>query len=96
MFIFFTNVDRCWQSGYSIWTCVCDDSQDATTNDVPQGLFNVKGFPTLYLHTATGENIRYDGDRSQTGLSEFIKKHKSASLKSEGSTEESADAKDEL
>lgn len=56
----------------------------------------MKGFPTLYLHTATGENIRYDGDRSQTGLSEFIKKHKSASLKSEGSTEESADAKDEL
>lgn len=69
---------------------------DATTNDVLQGLFNVKGFPTLYLHTATGENIRYEGDRSQTDLSAFIKKHRSAVLKSAGSTEEGADAKDEL
>ncbi|KAG0566686.1 hypothetical protein KC19_7G081300 [Ceratodon purpureus] len=69
---------------------------DATTNDVPQGLFNVKGFPTLYLHTATGENIRYEGNRSQSDLSEFIKKHRSSVPKSAGSADEVVDAKDEL
>jgi len=74
---------------------VCGVPQDATTNDVPPGLFNVKGFPTLYLHTATGENIRYEGNRSQTDLSEFIKKHRRAVLKTAGSTE-GVDAKDEL
>jgi len=68
---------------------------DATTNDVPPGLFNVKGFPTIYLHTATGESIRYEGNRSQADLSEFIKKHRSSVLKTAGSTE-GEDAKDEL
>ena len=76
--------------------CFVIISQDATTNDVPEDLFDVKGFPTLYLHTATGENIRYEGDRSQADLSGFIMKHRSAVLKSAGSTEEGADAKDEL
>lgn len=55
----------------------------------------MKGFPTLYLHTATGDNILYEGDRSQTDLSEFILKHKGAVLKTAGSTE-GVDAKDEL
>jgi len=55
----------------------------------------VKGFPTIYLHTATGESIRYEGNRSQADLSEFIKKHRSSVLKTAGSTE-GEDAKDEL
>lgn len=63
---------------------------DATTNDAPSGLFNVKGFPTLYLHTANGEIIKYEGNRSLSDLRDFINKHRSA-----GSSK-NVDAKDEL
>lgn len=69
--------------------------QDATTNDVPTGKFDVKGFPTLYLHTASGENIQYNGDRSKTHLKEFINKHRSHVLKTGASADE-AKVKDEL
>ncbi|XP_024397608.1 protein disulfide-isomerase isoform X3 [Physcomitrium patens] len=69
---------------------------DATANDVPSDLFDVKGFPTLYFRTATGENIRYDGNRSKADLSKFIKKHRTTALETAGSTGEGGDAKDEL
>ncbi len=54
-----------------------DTKQDATTNDVPKKIFEVKGFPTLYLHTANGENIPYKGDRSKADLADFVNKHRS-------------------
>jgi protein disulfide-isomerase A1 len=37
----------------------------------------VKGFPTLYLHTAAGENIQYEGDPSKADLIEFVNKNRS-------------------
>ncbi len=37
----------------------------------------MKGFPTLYLHTAAGENIQYEGDRSKADLIEFVNKNRS-------------------
>jgi len=69
---------------------------DATTNDPPPGLFEVKGYPTLYLHTATGENIRYNGDRSKTDLTEFIKQNRTPGLKAGATAQEEVDTKDEL
>ncbi|KAL2634784.1 hypothetical protein R1flu_006263 [Riccia fluitans] len=45
---------------------------DATTNDVPGELFDVQGFPTLYLYTAGGVVIPYDGDRSKEDIINFI------------------------
>lgn len=94
------NLDQCCSSTAVVcgiltyW--VCDDPQDATANDVPSDLFDVKGFPTLYFRTATGENIRYDGNRSKADLSKFIKKHRTTALETAGSTGEGGDAKDEL
>jgi protein disulfide-isomerase A1 len=50
---------------------------DGSTNDIPYEIFEVKGFPTLYLHTAAGENIQYEGDRSKADLIEFVNKNRS-------------------
>lgn len=59
------------------WLVLYGTKQDATTNDVPRKIFEVKGFPTLYLHTANGENIPYKGDRSKADLADFVNKHRS-------------------
>eukprot|EP01026_Neomeris_dumetosa_P065544 TRINITY_DN62946_c0_g1_i1.p1 TRINITY_DN62946_c0_g1~~TRINITY_DN62946_c0_g1_i1.p1 ORF type:complete len:492 (-),score=78.95 TRINITY_DN62946_c0_g1_i1:210-1685(-) len=45
---------------------------DATANDVPRSEFNVRGFPTLYFVTGSGEIIQYSGDRSEADLIKFV------------------------
>ncbi|KAJ7547797.1 hypothetical protein O6H91_08G104900 [Diphasiastrum complanatum] len=50
---------------------------DATTNDVPSALFDVRGFPTIYLHSATGVATIYDGERSKDELIKFVNRHRS-------------------
>ncbi|KAL3693026.1 hypothetical protein R1sor_006677 [Riccia sorocarpa] len=45
---------------------------DATANDVSSDLFDVQGFPTIYLYTAGGAAIPYDGDRSKEDITKFI------------------------
>ncbi|KAJ7565657.1 hypothetical protein O6H91_02G069700 [Diphasiastrum complanatum] len=62
---------------------------DATANDVPTGLFDVKGFPTIYLHSATGAVTKYDGDRSKDDLIKFVNEHRST-------VQEEKTSKDEL
>ena len=82
---------------YLTLMCVSDVFiQDATTNDPPPGLFDIKGYPTLYLYTATGEIIRYEGDRSKTDLTEFIKQNRTPGLKAAATAQEEVDTKDEL
>jgi protein disulfide-isomerase A1 len=36
----------------------------------------VKGFPTLYLHTASGKIIPYEGNRNKDDFISFINKNK--------------------
>lgn len=48
---------------------------DATANDVPDARFSVKGFPTLYLLTATGEVVPYNGGRTEAEIVSFVEKY---------------------
>lgn len=48
---------------------------DATANDYDKDLFNVAGFPTLYLVPAKGSPIEYSGDRSIESLKSFVEEH---------------------
>lgn len=52
--------------------------QDATANDIPSGTFDVKGYPTLYFRSATGDQLLYDGDRTKDDIIDFIKKNRAA------------------
>lgn len=49
---------------------------DATANDIPKDVFDVKGYPTLYFSSASGKTVRYDGDRSKEDMIEFIQKNR--------------------
>ncbi|KAK4353501.1 hypothetical protein RND71_029019 [Anisodus tanguticus] len=78
---------------------------DATANDIPKGEFDVKGFPTLYFKSASGNLTQYDGDRTKEAIIEFIEKNRdkpaaqSESVKADSTTPESVttdSAKDEL
>ena len=41
---------------------------DATANDVPDSRFDVKGFPTIYTVSASGDIATYNGARSSDGI----------------------------
>lgn len=81
-------------------------NQDATANDIPKGEFDIKGFPTLYFKSASGNISQYDGDRTKEAIIEFIEKnrdkpaaHESESVKADSTTPElvkTDSAKDEL
>ncbi|WMV29497.1 hypothetical protein MTR67_022882 [Solanum verrucosum] len=45
---------------------------DATENDIPRDVFEVEGFPTLYLRSATGRLSRFEGNRTKDAIIEFI------------------------
>jgi protein disulfide-isomerase A1 len=78
---------------------------DATANDIPSDTFDVKGFPTIYFRSASGNVVVYEGDRTKEDFINFVEKnsekkptsHGEESTKSEEpkKTEETA-AKDEL
>lgn len=72
---------------------------DATANDITSKDFEVKGFPTLFLHSAAGKVIPYEGDRSKEDIIEFITKNKGSTDKNESLEEPVTDpgvVKDEL
>ncbi|KAF3616512.1 Protein disulfide-isomerase [Capsicum annuum] len=75
---------------------------DATANDIPTGEFEVKGFPTLYFKSASGNISQYNGDRTKEAIIEFIEEnrdepaaHESESVKVDTTTTPDS-AKDEL
>lgn len=74
--------------------------QDATANDIPTNTFDVKGFPTIYLRSASGNIVVYEGDRTKEDFISFIEKNsekKTASHVEEEPTKvEEKAAKDEL
>jgi protein disulfide-isomerase A1 len=49
---------------------------DATANDIPSDVFDVKGYPTLYFRSASGNLLQYDGDRTKDDMIEFIQKNR--------------------
>lgn len=54
-------------------------TQDATANDVPGDLFDVQGFPTLYMYSAEGVVTAYDGERSKEDIIKFINENRTKS-----------------
>ncbi|XP_044480385.1 protein disulfide-isomerase-like [Mangifera indica] len=68
---------------------------DATANDIPSDTFDVKGFPTVYLRSASGKVVAYEGDRTKEDIIQFIEKNRDKSAPQESVKAESS-AKDEL
>lgn len=50
--------------------------QDATANDIPSEPFDVKGFPTIYFRSVSGNVVAYEGDRTKEDFISFIEKNK--------------------
>ncbi|XP_010471945.1 PREDICTED: protein disulfide isomerase-like 1-2 [Camelina sativa] len=79
---------------------------DATANDISSDTFDVKGFPTIYFRSASGNVIVYEGDRTKEDFINFVKKNSEKKAASHGEestkteepkkTTEEAAAKDEL
>eukprot|EP00250_Pteridium_aquilinum_P016397 c23086_g1_i2 orf=548-2068(-) len=71
---------------------------DATANDIRDKRFDVKGFPTLYLYTASGKVISFEGDRTKEELISFINSNKDSVEETNVVTEVKVetDSKDEL
>uniref|UniRef100_A0A1J3DFM3 Protein disulfide-isomerase n=1 Tax=Noccaea caerulescens TaxID=107243 RepID=A0A1J3DFM3_NOCCA len=70
---------------------------DATTNDFPRETFDVKGFPTIYFRSASGNIVVYEGDRTKEDLISFIDKNKDTAGEPTKTEEKTAEeAKDEL
>ncbi|CDP10927.1 unnamed protein product [Coffea canephora] len=61
---------------------------DATANDIPQGTFEVKGYPTLYFKSASGNILQYDGDRTKEDIIEFIQKNRDKAAQQESGKDE--------
>ncbi|KAH7296125.1 hypothetical protein KP509_26G009900 [Ceratopteris richardii] len=71
---------------------------DATANDIGDARFDVQGYPTLYLYTATGKVVPYDGERTKEDLISFIQTNKGSLEQSVNASQtiSEADTKDEL
>lgn len=54
----------------------------------------MKGYPTLYFRSATGNQLLYEGDRTKDDIIDFIKKNKAAAPEPAPVKEDSS--KDEL
>ncbi|KAL6525074.1 Thioredoxin-like domain [Orobanche minor] len=63
-------------------------SSDATANDIPRDTFEVKGYPTLYFRSSTGNMLQYDGGRSKEDIIDFIHKNRATIVKQESRKEE--------
>ncbi|KAL7176396.1 hypothetical protein ACSBR2_029853 [Camellia fascicularis] len=70
---------------------------DATANDVPIDIFDVKGYPTLYFRSASGILLQYNGGRTKEDIIDFIQKNRDKPAQQEaGKDEQQEPGKDEL
>ncbi|XP_042520453.1 protein disulfide-isomerase-like [Macadamia integrifolia] len=69
---------------------------DATANDIPTDTFNVRGYPTLYFKTASGNLSQYDGDRTKEAIIDFIRKSRDKTGHQDSVKDEQDSVKDEL
>lgn len=49
---------------------------DATENDISQETFEVKGYPTLYFKSASGNISQYNGGRSKEDIIDYIQQNR--------------------
>ncbi|KAK4481304.1 hypothetical protein RD792_012189 [Penstemon davidsonii] len=61
---------------------------DATANDIPRETFDVKGYPTLYFKSSTGNVLQYDGDRTKEAIIDYIQKNRATVAKEDSRKEE--------
>ncbi|KAI3672781.1 hypothetical protein L6452_38881 [Arctium lappa] len=61
---------------------------DATANDIVHEGFDIKGYPTLYFKSASGNLLPYDGKRSKEKIIDFIKKNKDKTIQHDSRKEE--------
>ena len=55
---------------------------DATANDYPKKVFEVSGFPTIFLATAKDKNpILFSGDRTAQGMEAFLREKATVAFK---------------
>ncbi|XP_010268974.1 PREDICTED: protein disulfide-isomerase [Nelumbo nucifera] len=72
---------------------------DATANDFPHETFDVKGYPTLYFRSASGNLLQYDGDRTKEDIIDFIQKNRDETVQPDSVQQETLQqdsVKDEL
>ncbi|XP_013599001.1 PREDICTED: protein disulfide isomerase-like 1-1 [Brassica oleracea var. oleracea] len=69
---------------------------DATANDFPRDTFDVKGFPTIYFRSASGNVVLYEGDRTKEDFISFIDKNKDTAGETKAEEKTTEAAKDEL
>nr|GMC98765.1 protein disulfide-isomerase-like [Ipomoea batatas] len=69
---------------------------DATANDIPKGKFEVKGFPTLYFKSASGNLLQYEGNRTKEDIIDFIQKNRDKTIQSGSATSEEPSSREEL
>jgi len=48
---------------------------DATANDWPKAKFAVSGYPTIFLKTASGDVLKYEGGREVKEMTKYLEKH---------------------
>ncbi|KAE8731239.1 Protein disulfide-isomerase [Hibiscus syriacus] len=61
---------------------------DATANDILDGSFDVKGFPTVYFRSVNGNITPYEGDRTKEDIIDFIEKNRDGTLHQESVKDE--------
>lgn len=66
----------------------CVIFQDATANDIPDGTFDVKGYPTLYFRSSSGNLMQYEDDRTKEAIIAFIEKNRDKTEKKESGKDE--------
>ncbi|XP_019177239.1 PREDICTED: protein disulfide-isomerase-like [Ipomoea nil] len=68
---------------------------DATANDITSNRFEVEGFPTLYFVSASGNLVKYEGDRSKEDFIDFIQENRDIRSNTDSAASKEP-AKDEL
>ncbi|XP_039070152.1 protein disulfide-isomerase-like [Hibiscus syriacus] len=61
---------------------------DATVNDIVNESFDVRGYPTIYFRSSSGNITPYDGNRTKEDIINFIEQNKDKTVKQESAKDE--------
>ncbi|MBA0823996.1 hypothetical protein Goarm_020687 [Gossypium armourianum] len=61
---------------------------DATSNDILDENFDVRGYPTVYFRSANGNITLYEGDRTKEDIVDFIEKNRDKTVHQESLKDE--------
>ncbi|CAK9184579.1 unnamed protein product [Ilex paraguariensis] len=61
---------------------------DATANDITNEAFDVKGYPTVYFKSASGNLLQYEGGRTKEDIIDFIQKNRDNTAQQEPKKDE--------